>query len=101
MWRGRSRPSRWDYTVWPHSSQDFPVFKLRYNAIFDLFLNAHTSPIPHPGQAEELQLSGLVETLTRKNRHVQKELAEAHRSNEDMFDQRMRLQTTLVGRGGP
>ncbi len=47
-------------------------------------------------QAEEMQLSGLVETLTRKNRHLQKELSEAHRSNEEMFEQRMRLQASQV-----
>ncbi|KAJ9517468.1 hypothetical protein QJQ45_024927 [Haematococcus lacustris] len=38
-------------------------------------------------QAEELKLSGLVESLSRKNRHLQKELAETHRSNEEMFGQ--------------
>ncbi|GAX82861.1 hypothetical protein CEUSTIGMA_g10287.t1 [Chlamydomonas eustigma] len=43
-------------------------------------------------QAEEVQLSGLVETLTRKNRHLQKELVEAQRSNEEMFEQCMKLQ---------
>ena len=37
-------------------------------------------------------MSGLVEGLTRKNRHMQKELTEAHRSNEDMFGQLMALQ---------
>ena len=65
----------------------------------------HLPSFPTPSvianaQAEELQLSGLVETLTRKNRHLQKELSEAHRSNEDMFEQRMRLQTAQVRAGG-
>ena len=40
----------------------------------------------------------MVESLTRKNRHLQKELAEAHKASEEMFEQRLRLQSAQVGR---
>eukprot|EP00955_Chlamydomonas_euryale_P000417 4780-Chlamydomonas_euryale.AAC.1 len=47
-------------------------------------------------QAEEAQLSGLVESLTRKNRHLAKELADAQRSNEEMFEAQMKAQVAAA-----
>lgn len=47
-------------------------------------------------QAEELQLHGLVERLTRKNRHIQKELADAHHANEEQFAALMKAQADRV-----
>ena len=45
-------------------------------------------------EAEEMQMAGMVETLTRKNRHLHKELTEAQRSCEEMFEQRMKTQAS-------
>lgn len=45
-------------------------------------------------EAEEMQMAGLAETLTRKNRHLHKELTEAQRSCEEMFEQRMKTQAS-------
>ncbi len=41
-------------------------------------------------------LNGLVESLTRKNRHLQKELSESLRANEEQFAQLMKAQAEKV-----
>lgn len=38
-------------------------------------------------QAEEMQMSGMVDSLGRKNRYLLKELEEAQRSNEEQYAQ--------------
>jgi hypothetical protein len=45
-------------------------------------------------EVEEMQMAGMVEALTRKNRHLHKELTEAQRSCEEMFEQRMKTQAS-------
>jgi hypothetical protein len=49
-------------------------------------------------QAEEMQLHGLVESLSRKNRHLGRELSEAHRANEEQFGALMKAQAERVSR---
>lgn len=47
-------------------------------------------------QAEELQMSGMVESLSRKNRYLLKELEEAQRSNEEQYAQLIKANSERV-----
>jgi hypothetical protein len=74
----------------PHTSRPFS-----HN-----FLSRPALPVPVPRQAEELELSGLVESLTRKNRHLTRELGEAHRANEEAYAWLVKSQAAQVGGTG-
>jgi hypothetical protein len=49
-------------------------------------------------QAEEMQMSGMVDSLGRKNRYLLKELEEAQRSNEELYVQLIKANSERVCR---
>jgi hypothetical protein len=69
---------------------------LYVNCITPVLLCRHCSAAAAAAQAEIAELSGLVESLTRKNRHLADELAESSRAQEAGHSQLMSLQVGMA-----